>query len=181
MSKPSWRSVWLAGLGVLLAVPAAAQAPKSADLALALGKKMSAAKLTYLVAPDVEAPDQFVGAFHIPEVELRVVAAQYTAPALLKEHVLKEEHQEAYIELSSGSELESRTFVDDISADGLRADPPKGLAGDTYQVGNTTVTFNKDWKTQELTEAAYKEAFSKAEAEYVRVLTILTGKVGQSQ
>jgi hypothetical protein len=181
MSRPSWRSVLLSGLGVLLAVPAAAQPPKSADLALALGKKMSAAELTYLVAPDIAAPDRFVGAFHIPEVELRVVSAQYSAPAYLKEHVLKEEYQEAYVELSSGSELESRTFIDDLSADGLRPEPPKGMAGDTYEVGRTTVTFDKDWRSQKLTEDAYKKAFAKAEAEYIRVLTILTGQIGQSQ
>lgn len=181
MSRPSWRSVWLSGLGVLLAVPAAAQAPKSADLALALGKKMTAAQMTYLVAPDGTAPDRFVGAFHIPEIELRVVSAQYSAPAFLKEHLLKKEHQEAYVELSSGSVFESRTFVDDISADGLRLAPLKGLAADTYDMGKASVAFDKDWRAQKLTEDAYEKAFAKAEAEYIRVLTILTGQVAQSQ
>ncbi|MPY88029.1 MAG: hypothetical protein GEU99_08915 [Luteitalea sp.] len=179
MRRPSWRSLWLGGLGILLAAPASAQPPKSATLALDLGKKMSAQELTYLVAPDSQAPDRFVGAFHLPEVELRVVAGQYTAPALLKEHLRKKEYQEAYIELSSASTLESRTFIDDIRADGLSAEPPKGMAGDTYYVGRTTVAFNKDWRSQEMTEDAYKEAFANAEAEYIRVLTILAGQVGQ--
>lgn len=181
MSRSSWRSVWLSGLCMLLAVPAAAQTPKSADLALALGKKMSAAELTYLVAPDVAAPDRFVGAFHIPEVELRVVSAQYTAPAYIREHVLKKEYQEAYVELSSGSVMDSRTFIDDISADGLRLEPLDGLAGDGYEVGPKTVSFDNDWRSQELSEDAYTEAFAKAEAEYIRILTILTGQTEQSQ
>jgi hypothetical protein len=161
----------------LAATPVAAQSSPSATLAEDLSKKMTAGKLTYLAAPDSSAPDRFVGVFHIPQIELRLVAGQYTAPALMNESILKQAWQDAYVELSSASVPNTRIVIDDLQANGLKANPAKGGAPDAFVNGNKRVDFNGEWNAQKITEAQYREAFVKAEAEYVRALQLLLAQI----
>jgi hypothetical protein len=161
----------------LAAAPAAAQSSQSAALAEDLSKKMTASKLTYLAAPDSSAPDRFVGVFHIPQIELRLVAGQYTAPTLMNESILKQAWQDAYVELSSASVPNTRIIIDDLQANGLKANPGKGGAPDAFVNGSKRVDFNGEWNAQKITETQYREAFAKAEAEYVRALQLLLAQI----
>ena len=72
-------------LTVALSTAAQAQEPKSAALAKQLAAALDAAKLDCIAAKDPSAPDVFIGALYFPGVQLLVVSAKYTVPALLAE------------------------------------------------------------------------------------------------
>ena len=109
-------------LAVVLSAPAGAQEAKSAPLAKQLATALDNVKLDSIAARDPSAPDLFVAAFYFPGVQLIVVAAKYTAPALLNEKLNKKEYKEVYSDLNSASVPESKVFIMDLGADGLKAE-----------------------------------------------------------
>ena len=68
-----------------LSAAAQAQEPKSAALAKQLAAALDSGKLDSIAAKDPSAPDIFIGALYFPGVQLLVVSAKYTVPALLNE------------------------------------------------------------------------------------------------
>ena len=53
--------------------------------------------------------------------QLMVVWAKTTAPSLVNEKLVRKEYREVYLDLNSASMPESRHFVTDLGADGLRS------------------------------------------------------------
>src|SRR5262245_53013936 len=98
-------------LAVMLSAPVGAQEPKSAALAKQLAAALDSAKLDSIAAKDPSAPDVFVAAFYFPGVQLIVVSAKYTAPALLNEKLDKKEYKEIYSDLNSASVPDSKVFI----------------------------------------------------------------------
>ena len=122
-------------LGLLAAAPSAwAQESKSGALAKQLAAALDAAKLDSVAAKDPNAADTFIAALYFPGAQLLVVSAKYTAPQLLDARLSKKEYRDTYIDLSSASVPESKVFVQDALADGLKAKRDDNQPFDIYEV-----------------------------------------------
>src|SRR5207244_10698110 len=136
---------------VSLSAGALAQEPKSASLAKQLAAALDAAKIDSIAAKDPNAPDVFIGALYFPGVQLLVVAAKYTVPALLTEKLGSKQYRDVYIDLNSASVPDSKVFVEDLGADGLKADRNENQPYDTYEAAGKRIAFDGGHKTQKLT------------------------------
>jgi hypothetical protein len=166
--------VCLAGaLAVTVGATALAQESKSAALAKELSAALDAAKLDSIAAKDPAKPDVFFGALYFPGTQLLVVSAQYTAPLHMNETIAKKDYREAYLDLSSASVPASKVFIEDLGANGLVAKPKDNEPFDAYEAAGKRISFDGDWKKQQMTEDAYMKAFSAADEYYSQVLAAL--------
>ena len=166
--------VWLAGaLAVTVSSTALAQESKSTALTKELVAALDAAKLDAIAAKDPEKPDVFYGALYFPGAQLLVVGAQYAAPLIMNERLTKKDYREAYLDLSSASVPGSKVFIEDLGANGLVAKPRENEPFDAYDAGGKRVSFDGDWKKQQLSEEDYMKSFGAAEEKYSQVLTAL--------
>jgi hypothetical protein len=142
----------------------------SADLAAEVVRLMNERKVTAMSAPDPAESGRFVAAM-LAGSQLLVIRATYSAPTLIRERRLKNEHQQVYGDLHSAGDLKGRLFVIDSGADGLK------LARDSSDVawrdGVTQTIFNLDWKAQKLKEADYRRTFEADEKAYAEMLSTL--------
>src|SRR3954451_1408256 len=97
-----------------------AQDAKSGPLAKQLAAALDSAKLDSIAAPDPSSPGTFVAALYFPNMQLLVVSAKYTAPQLLLAKVDKKDYRDVYSDLNSASVPESKIFIEDLGADGLK-------------------------------------------------------------
>ena len=155
------------------AAPASAQESKSGPLAKQLAAALDAAKLDSVAAKDPNAADTFIAALYFPGAQLLVVSAKYTAPQLLDARLSKKEYRDTYIDLSSASVPESKVFVQDALADGLRAKHEDNTPFDIYEAAGKPMMFDGEWKKQKLSEQDYMKAFSAADDRYSTMLSAL--------
>jgi hypothetical protein len=158
---------------VSLASSAAAQDGKSVALARALAAAMDAAKLDSIAAKDPSSPDTFAAALYFPGAQLLVVSAKYTAPQLLDARLSKKEYRDTYIDLNSASVPETKIFIQDAGADGMKAKREENQAYDSYEAGGKPFVFDGDWKRQKMSEQEYMKAFTSADERYSQILTAL--------
>jgi hypothetical protein len=168
------RASLAAMLALLVAAPLAAQEPKSAALAKQLAAALDGAKLDSIAAKDPSSPDVFVAAFYFPGVQMLVVSAKYTAPSLLSEKLDKKEYKEVYIDLNSASVPDSKIFITDLGADGLKAD---NQPYDTYEVAGKPLVLDGDYKKQKLSKEDYQKGFAAADERYSQILTTLLAQL----
>jgi hypothetical protein len=131
-------------------------------------------KLDSVAARVPGSEDQFVAALYIPDQQLILVSGRYAAPALLREKILTKRYREAYQDLYGASDPSTRFVIEDLRADGLRAE--KGVKGpfDVYtRAGAEPVYFDGEWRRHKLTEDAYKSAFAQADTSYAQMLSVL--------
>jgi hypothetical protein len=152
------------------------QGGRTPELVKTLTDLMDAAKLDSLAARVQGSNDQFVAALYFPGAQLLVVGATYSVPSLLNEKILLGSYRDVYIDLHSATDPESRVLIEDIRANGLF--PQRTAENDAFDIysrgrGSLRVAFDGEWRKQKLTEAAYKEAFQEAEAQYVAMLEAL--------
>jgi hypothetical protein len=159
------------------AAPASAQESKSGPLAKQLAAALDAAKLDSVAAKDPNAPDTFVAALYFPGAQLLVVSAKYTAPQLLDARLSKKEYRDTYIDLSSASVPESKVFVQDALADGLKAKHEDNTPFDIYEAAGKPMMFDGEWKKQKLSEQDYMKAFSAADDRYSTMLSALLAQL----
>jgi hypothetical protein len=159
---------------VAMSTAAAAQEPKSAALAKDLTALLGGAKLTAIAAKDTTDPDAFVAAMYFPGSQLLIVSAKYSPAVLLNEKLAKKDYQEIYIDLNSASVASSRVFVEDLGADGLKAEHPEGSGFDSVDRAGKRTIFDANWKKdQKLTDEQYAKLFADADALYSRLLQAL--------
>jgi hypothetical protein len=159
---------------VAMSTAAAAQEPKSAALAKDLTALLDGAKLTAIAAKDTTDPDAFVAAMYFPGSQLLIVSAKYSPAVLLNEKLAKKDYQEIYIDLNSASVASSRVFVEDLGADGLKAEHPEGSGFDSVDRAGKRTIFDANWKKdQKLTDEQYAKLFADADALYSRLLQAL--------
>ena len=171
----------LAGvLAMALSATARAQESKSAPLAKQLAAALDAAKLDSVAAKDPASPEVFIGALYFPGVQLLVVSAKYSVPVLLDEKLGKKEYRDIYIDLNSASVPESKVFVEDLGADGLKADRNENQPYDTCEASGKRTTFDGDWKKQKLSKEDYMKAFAAADERYSQMLTALLAQLKKS-
>jgi hypothetical protein len=165
-------------LGVVAAAsPAWAQEGKSVALAKQLAAALDAAKLDSVAAKDPDAADTFIAALYFPGAQLLVVSAKYTAPQLLDARLTKKEYRDTYIDLSSASVPESKVFVQDALADGLKAKHDDNTPFDIYETAGKPISFDGDWKKQKISEQDYMKAFGAADDRYSRMLSALLNQL----
>ena len=159
---------------VVMSSAAAAQEPASVALAKELTQLLDGAKLTAIAAKDPSGTDTFVAAMYFSGSQLLVVSAKYEPAVLLNQKLDKRDYQEVYIDLNSASVASTRIFVEDLGADGLKADHPEGAAFDSVDRAGKRTIFDDDWrKDQKLTDEAYAKLFADADALYTRLLRAL--------
>jgi len=154
-----------------------AQDGKSVPLAKQLAAALDSAKLDSIAAPDPSDPGTFVAALYFANMQLLVVSAKYTAPQLLSAKVEKKDYRDVYIDLNSASVPESKMFIEDLGADGLKAKRDENQPFDTFERAGKRTVFDSDWKKQKLSEQDYLKAFSGADDEYSKLLTALLAQL----
>ena len=164
---------------VLLVSGALAQEARSPALAKQLVAALDAAKLDSVAAKDPDQPDRYVAALYFPGSQLLVVSAKYAAPALLNERLAKKDYREIYIDLNSASIAETKVFIEDLGADGLKAKRVESQPFDACQGDGKRTAFDGDWKGQKLSEDEYPKAFSVADEQYSRMLTALSSALAK--
>ena len=159
-----------------IASPAFAQESKSAALAKQLTAALNAGKLDCIAAQDPNAPDIFVAALYFPG-SLLVVSGKYSVPQLLSDRLLKKEYRDVYMDLNGAATADTKVFIQDPGADGLRAKREENQAFDIVEIAGKQTMFNSDWKGQKLSEQDYMKAFGDADERYAKILTALLAQV----
>ncbi len=160
-----------------VAAAAAAQEPKSAALAKQLTQLLDAQKLEAIAAKMPGDEESYVAALYFSGSQLLVVAAKYSVPVLLNEKLTKKDYRDVYIDLNSASQPDSKCFIVDLGADGLKAKRDEGQGWDSYEQGNTKISFDGDWKKAKMTEEAYTKVFNDADARYAKMLSALIAQL----
>ena len=175
--KAMTRACLCVGLIVVSASAAFAQESKSAALAKQLAAALDAASLDSIAAKDSAKPDTFVGALYFKGLQLLVISGKYSAPLILDGKVGKKEYRDVYLDLNGASDVATKIFVEDMGADGLKADHDANTAFDACETGGKRVGFDGDWKRQQMSEQDYKKAFTAADDAYSEMLTALIAQV----
>lgn len=160
----------------LMAMPALAQDSKSAAGAKELAQLLSSKKLDAIAVRDPNAADTFIAALAFPG-QIIVVSAKYAAPPLLNEKLARREYRDVYIELNSASIPESRMFVTDLGADGLKAKKAKKEDPfDIREAGGKPFNFDGNWREDKISEAEYMKVFAETDEQYARMVSVLLGE-----
>ncbi|MCU0257360.1 MAG: hypothetical protein MUF60_11540 [Vicinamibacterales bacterium] len=163
---------------VLAASSALAQPSRSAEAAAALTALLDERGITTFVAADPAEAGRFVAVMYVPKSQLLVVGARYPVPALMQQRLERAEFQEGYMDLQCACVVESKWFVQDLQADGLRAtrvaDEPFDLV---YRGGKNFVVLDGNWAGQSLGEDEYVRRYALADDCYTRMLLLLAGAV----
>jgi hypothetical protein len=152
---------------------ASAQESKSSSLAKQLAAALDAGKLDSIAAKDPSAPDAFVAALYFPGAQLLVISGKYAVPQLLTERVGRKEYRDVYLDLNGASSADSKVFIEDPGADGLKAKREENQAFDQCEIAGKRTMFNGDWKMQKMSEDDYMKAYSTADDRYARILEAL--------
>src|SRR5829696_5825312 len=147
----------------LLPAAASAQDSKSAPLAKQLAAALDAGKLDSIAAKDPASPDVFAAALYFPGMQLLVISGKYAVPQLLNDRVGRKEYRDVYLDLNGASAADTKVFIEDPGADGLKAKREENTAFDQCEIGGKRTMFNGDWKTQKLSEQDYMKAYSAAD------------------
>ena len=122
--------------------------------------------------------DTFAAALYIPGSELVALSAKYSAPAFLNEKILGRKYKDAYADLSTTQASESKLLIEDVKADGLRAQPAKNEASDIVTHGVAApFQFDGKWKDHKIAEDAYAKMFQDAETSYRKILEALIAEL----
>jgi hypothetical protein len=166
-----------AAAALSVASSAFAQDSKSAALAHQLSAALDQAKMDSVAARDPGKPDTFIAALYIPGVQLLVVSAKYAAPQLLDPKLAQKNFKDVYIDLNSASVQESKIFIEDLGADGLKLRRDENQPFDAYEESGKRTAFDGDWKKQKLSEDDYKKVFTNADDKYSQMLTALIAQL----
>jgi hypothetical protein len=160
-----------------LCVPATSAAQqltsKSAPLAKELASLLDQKKIDSIAAKDPSTPDYYVGALYFPGLQFLVVSSKYAVALYINEKLAKKDYREVYIDLNSASVPGTKTFIEDLRADGLMPDRSDDDPFDIVEMGGKRTMFDGDYKKQQMTEQAYAEAFRAADEAYAKYLSLL--------
>jgi hypothetical protein len=164
----------LAALLLLTPAAASAQDSRSATSVTELVKMLDTMKIDSFAVKGT-APNEYVGALYFPGTQLLVVSAKFDTPYRADSLLEMKNYKDLYIELNSASMPNTKVFVADLSANGLR--PKKdGSLFDTADIGGKSYNFDGDWKKAKITEGDYTKAFSTTDEQYMQMIqALLTG------
>jgi hypothetical protein len=175
------RAIWLACLAVVFVLAPSrssrAQDSESTRVAKQLVAALDAAKLDSIAAKDSTHPGTYIGALYFPGTQLLVISAQYSAPALLDQKLVKKEYRDVYLDLYGAPMPGTKVFIEDFAVDGFKVKPDTDTSPDGYETGGKRMAFDANWKEQKLSESEYQQAFTAADAAYAKMLTALLESV----
>lgn len=179
MTRTIRRSSGIALAAILLLASASfAQDSRSATSVTELVKMFDTMKLDSFAVKGA-APNEYVGALYFPGTQLLVVSAKFDTPWRADSLLGMKDYRDLYIELNSASQPNTKVFVSDLSANGLR--PKKdGNLYDTADVLGKTYNFDGDWKKAKITEDDYSKAFSTTDEQYMQMIQALLAGLKKS-
>ncbi|MBS1817613.1 MAG: hypothetical protein JSU08_06775 [Acidobacteria bacterium] len=160
------RTLAALALATSAAAPVLAQ-PASAALARELTTTLAARHLDAFAARDPQAADGFVAALLYPNVQLLVVSGRYPAPDALAAQLQAGRFQEAYAALQGNAVPDSKLFVQDMQADGLRGDADQ-TPDIVYEKVVTQTILNGNPKSGD-----YRKTLKSKDEAYSRALQVL--------
>ena len=189
MPAPTLRTLLVILISLVAAsVPgrhAVAQESTSAPLAEELATLMEEGELEAVAGRDPVVDDRFVAAMLMSD-RLLVVSARYSAPGSAQTRIRNRAFREVYTDLDAAPVAGTKTLINDVRANGLRAVPPRRISdseGDLNDVvdrGDAILSLDNDGGGQGLTRDEYRSAFAEADAEYARMLEILLASVREN-
>ena len=168
----------LAALLLLAPAVASAQDSKSAASVVELVKMLDTMKLDSYAVKGAS-PNEYVGALYFPGTQLLVVSAKFDTPYRADSLIEMKNYRDLYIELNSASVPNTKMFVSDLSANGLKARKDGNLY-DTVDVGGKTYNFDGDWKKAKITEDDYTKAYSTTDEHYTQMIQALLAGLKKS-
>jgi hypothetical protein len=165
-------------LTALIVAPslALAQQSKSERLAVELAKLLDSRKLDSIAARG-GGPDEYVGALYFPGSQLLVVGAKYSSPDRMNLLLGARQYRDAYIDLNSASVPQTKVFVSDLGANGLRFDREGNQPWDTVDMAGKTYAFDGDWSKAKLSRDEYTKAYQTTDDQYARMLEALVAEL----
>ncbi len=152
-------------------VGAAAQESKSAPLAKQLVQLLESSKLDSIAAAD-PTNEAFVAALYIPGTQLLVVSGKFPTPVGAQERIKQKQYRDLYMDLQGAAVPGSRVFASDVSCDGLMFKGSGDGAADSWDFANKSLTFDGHKKAK-MSEDDYSKAYSSADEQYARILSLL--------
>lgn len=153
-----------------------AQESKSATLATELAKLLDSRKLDSIAARGA-APDEYVGCLYFPGSQLLVVGAKYSAPERMQQLLAAKNYRDIYIDLNSASVPQTKVFVSDLGANGLRFDREGSQPWDTVDLGGKSYSFDGDWGKAKISRDEYTKAYQTTDDQYARMLEALMAEL----
>jgi hypothetical protein len=179
MTRTIRRISGIALAAVLLLAPAAsAQDSKSATSVIELVKILDSMKLDSFAVKGAS-PNEYVGALYFPGSQLLVVSARFDTPWRADSLLEMKNYRDLYIELNSASVPQSKVFVSDLSANGLRS-KKDGTVYDTADIGGKTFNFDGDWKKAKITADDYTKTYSTTDEQYTQMIQALLAGLKKS-
>ena len=163
---------------LLLATAASAQDSKSATSVTELVKMLDSMKLDSFAVKGAS-PNEYVGALYFPGSQLLVVSAKFDTPWRADSLLEMKNYRDLYIELNSASVPQSKVFVSDLSANGLRS-KKDGTLYDTADIGGKTFNFDGDWKKAKITADDYTKTYSTTDEQYTQMIQVLLAGLKKS-
>jgi hypothetical protein len=170
------RTSILFSLMVLAPCLAFAQESKSATLASELAKLLDSRKLDSIAAHG-SAPDEYIGALYFPGSQLLVVGAKYSAPQRMQQLLDAKNYRDVYIDLNSASVPQTKVFISDLGANGLRFDREGSQPWDTVDVGGKSYSFDGDWGKAKISRDEYTKAYQSTDDQYTKMLEALVAEI----
>ena len=170
-------SIALAAI-LLLAPAASAQDSKSATSVTELVKILDSMKLDSFAVKGAS-PNEYVGALYFPGSQLLVVSAKFDTPWRADSLLEMKNYRDLYLELNSASVPQSKVFVSDLSANGLRS-KKDGTVYDTADIGGKTFNFDGDWKKAKITADDYTKTYSTTDEQYTQMIQALLAGLKKS-
>lgn len=162
----------LAAFALIPSLAAAQQPSKSEKLATELVALLDARKLDSAAAVG-PSTGEYVGALYFPGSQLLVVGAAYSSPERMALLIGARQYRDAYIDLNSASDPQSKLFVSDLGADGLHFDRTRNQPFDTIDVAGKSYAFNGDWGKAKLSKDEYTKVYLSTDDRYSRMLEAL--------
>jgi hypothetical protein len=179
MTRTIRRLSGIALAAILLLAPAAsAQDSKSATSVIELVKILDSMKLDSFAVKGAS-PNEYVGALYFPGSQLLVVSAKFDTPWRADSLLEMKNYRDLYIELNSASVPQSKVFVSDLSANGLRS-KKDGTVYDTADIGGKTFNFDGDWKKAKITADDYTKTYSTTDEQYTQMIQALLAGLKKS-
>ena len=150
------------------------QQSTSEPVAQELAALLDAGNRDSIAAKDPASDNEFVAALYFSGQQLLVVSGSYAAPQLLDEKIANGAHRDVYLDLQGASDPETKFFVTDLNADGLKIRRGGSQPFDSVEEASSAISFDNDWRqTQQMSEEEFDQAFTEADKKYQRILTIL--------
>lgn len=151
-------------VGVAAQPPESSSAAATAELVALLEERKLDAAAGRLAA------DEFVGAMYFPGSQLVVLSAKTSVPDRMTYLLLQKSYKDLYVELNGAIDRESRIFVSDLGANGLKFRNGRGEAPDTVEAAGGTMTFDGEWRKAKISEAEYTKRYQSHDERYKRMV-----------